>query len=331
MTTTNNIVEQPAKIAKQVDPSKFASGWSIRSEDEWLAVIAVEHCRIKHPEFYPLCPGQTFEEIEASDLSSGQLAFCNSYWNNVLAGPSEGALAARRVLTRGNKLEYCAELDSNIFIIEWDAENNRAKKGTGQWLSYRGTKPSFRFGIKPKSGKIGGHSVEDTHREKFSQITIRSLASLLHEIMIIKDCDIEKAKKIFNLGRQPKGFFKSHGHGLWSGTHPSVVKPNQADIEKATVELTAEKANRKPKTDIQIKLWILFATMPPKHVDDIPAWLIEDLERVAILTEFQTASPVEKIREMDLEEYAYYKWRNLCNTVRDENMMPVIQIGRSRW
>jgi hypothetical protein len=139
MTTT---IEQPAKPATKVDPSKFASGWSIRSESEWLAVIAIEHCRIKHPEFCPLCPGLTFEEIEASDLSSSQLAYCNDYWNNVLAGPSEGALAARRVLTRGRKID-CPELDSQIFIIEWDAENNRAKKGTGQWLSYRAQNLAF--------------------------------------------------------------------------------------------------------------------------------------------------------------------------------------------
>jgi hypothetical protein len=49
---------------KKVDPSKFASGWSIRSEDEWLVTIATEHFRIKHPDFCPLCPGLKFEEID---------------------------------------------------------------------------------------------------------------------------------------------------------------------------------------------------------------------------------------------------------------------------
>jgi hypothetical protein len=328
MTTTKSAV---TVAPKKVDPSKFAHGYSLMSESQWLVLIATEHCRIKYPGFYPLCPELTFEQIEASDLSESQLTYCNEYWNNVLAGPSEGALAARRALTRGSKVSYCNELDSGIFIIEWDAENNRAKRGTGHWLSYRGTKPSFRFGITPKSGKIGGHAVEDTHRNKFSQITVRSLTALIEEIMSIKDCDNETAKKIFNLGRQPKGFFVSHGHGLWSGTHPSVVNPSQADIERATVELTAQKANRKPKTHVQIKLWTLFGTMPPKHVNDIAAWLIEDADRVVILTEFQAASPSESIREMSLEDYAYYKWRNLCNTVRDDNMVPVIQVGRSRW
>jgi hypothetical protein len=330
VTTTTTTTEQVIE-PKKVDPSKFASGWSIMSEEQWLVLIAIEHCRIKYPGFYPLCPSLEFNEIDIIDLETAQLAYCHDYWNNILAGPSEGALAARRSLTRGRKTAYCEELDSKIFIIEGDAPNNRAKKGTGQWVSYRCTKPSFRFGILPKSGRIGGHEVENTHRNKFSQITVRSLAALIEEIMRIEDCDIKTAQAIHHKGRKKKGFFVSHGHGLWSGTHPSVANPTAADVKKATVLLTAEKANRKPKTDIQVKLWTLFATMPPKYVNDIPAWLIEDRERVVILTGFQAASPSPSIREMDLEEYAYYKWRNLRNTVRDEKMMPVIQVGRSRW
>jgi hypothetical protein len=328
--TTTTVTELKVIEPKKVDPSKFASGWSIMREEQWLVLIATEHCRIKYPGFYPLCPGLDFDEIDTIDLSTAQLAFCRDYWNNVLSGPSEKALAMRRSLTRGRKID-CPELDSQIFIIEWDAPNNRAKKGTGQWVSYRGTKPRFRFGVMPKSGKIGGHPVEDTHRNKFSQISVRSLAALLVEIMRIEGCDNETAKKIFNSGRQAKRFFVSHGHGLWSGTHPTVSSPTTDQIEAARELLTAEKANRKPKTDIQVKLWTLFATMPPKHVNDIPAWLIEDSERVVILTEFQAASTSENIREMSLEDYAHYRWRNLCNTVRDDNMMPVIQVGRSRW
>jgi hypothetical protein len=312
------------KDSKKVDPSIFAIGRPLMSEEQWLVLIATEHARIKYPGFYPLCRGLDFNEIDITDLSTAQL----DYWNNILAGPSEGALAARRALRKGRKTAYCEGLDSKIFIIEWDAQNNRAKKSTGQWLSYRGTKPSFRFGIVPKSGKIAGHAVEDTHRYKFSQITVRSLDALLHEIMKVNgDDDMEAAKKIFNTGRQAKRFFVSHGHGLWSGTHPDVANPSEAEIEAARNLLTAEKANRKPKTDIQVKLWILFATMPPKHVNDIAAWLIEDPERVVILETFRAASPSPSIREMDLEEYAYYKWRNLCNTVRDDNMMPVVQVG----
>jgi hypothetical protein len=185
----------------------------------------------------------------------------------------------------------------------------------------------------PKSGKIGGWKVEKTLRPKVDKISVRSKAALIEESANLIGCDIDEAKRIFEHRDKNKkdGFYKFHGHGLWSGTHPSVANPTTDQIEKATLLLSAEKANRKPKTDIQVKLWVLFGEMPPKHVNDIPAWLIEDSERVIILETFRAASPSPSIREMDLEEYAYYKWRNLCNTVRDNNMMPVVQVGRSRW
>ena len=297
---------------KKVDPSTFADGWSIRNENDWLVAIAREHAKIKYPGFYSLCPGCQFSEIEVDMLSKEQLAFCNDYWNNILAGPSQAALAARRALTRGRPIK-CPELDSKIFVIEWDAQNNRAKKGTGQWLSYHGTKPSFRFGISPKSGKIGDWKVEDTHRDKFSKITVRSLAALLEEIMKICGCDREAAESIHHTGRNKKGFFVSHGSSLWSGTHPSVANPSDAEIEKARAALAQEKASRKPKTDVQVKLWILFGAMPETHVNDIPGWVIKDPQRIGILEQFQASSPSTEIREMDLEEYAHYKWRNLCD------------------
>jgi hypothetical protein len=314
--------------AKKVNPATFSSGYSLRNVPAWLITIAVEHAKRAYPLFIGYEPGEPF--------TPEQFEFVHDYWQRILVEPSLMHLAERRSAKRrcASKAEL-EDIDTRIFVIEFP------KKGSGQWCSYRDEKPSVRLGIPPSSGVTGGWKYDDTHRSQLAKISTRSLERLLMEIMRIERCDLGGAKKIFNSGRQPNRFFKGHGKGLWSGSDPSVCDPSPDELEQARAELRREKAERKPKTETQVKLWDLLDCLPtnfhdhkaaasnPKR-DPVIRWILNDPHRVSLLKWFQANAKSPKVRAYSLPKYAHYLWDSHRNFVRDKNMVPTVELPNGK-
>jgi hypothetical protein len=190
----------------------------------------------------------------------------------------------------------------------------------------------------PANGWTGGHKYDETYRFHFGKISIRHRTQVIAEIMRIAGCDEEKAESIFAVGSKKKDkrqrFFKHHGNSLWSGTHPTVANPSDAELAKAKADTPGQTVGMSDITECQ-RRWIeLLGELPQLYhshnkPENCPVlqWMQATPERVAIIGWFQARSESPKVRNLPQAQYAHCLWDNRSD--RDE-LAPTIKLRNGR-
>jgi hypothetical protein len=305
----------------QVNPSHFSWGVSVQSVNEWYRTIAEKHKESGYPTF------ATYDEDPLDPFSAEQRQFVAFYWS-MMRDMSQAKLDdRRRAKYRGASKQTLETFNSGIFVIE-------DPKGSGLFRSYRTSGPGVSVGKALANGKSGGLKYEETYRAKLGKLSVRNRGLVIQAIQEELGCDNIEALRVFNVGRQPRGFLKHYGNGLWSGTDPSVSNPTEEEINRAS-KATKVKAKT---TESQDKWQALLGELPKSwhnhdrpERDEVLKWILADENRKEIVGWFQSRCKSPKVKELSLEEYAHYLWddrRNMCS--RYEDLWPTFKLSSGR-